>query len=162
MVTNHPLIIYRNASKETGWRCSSRKCSIRGNGHFVSAYYALLWHLKIGKYQGLSWTDAGGPAPGWAGRVGLGRASQTGPARQISRGWAAARPSPSHFQNFTGRPGPAHHMAARPMRHGLYMGRPNYYVGRPVGLTGRPKGPIHVLSRTKRGMWIRWRYFFGR
>ena len=56
------------------------------------------------------------------------------PAHQIFRGLAAARPSPSHFQEFTARPiifskvsarpGPAHHMAARPMRHGLYMGRP--------------------------------------
>ena len=32
-----------------------------------------------------------------------------GPARQTFRGWAAARPSPSHFQKFTARPGPAHH-----------------------------------------------------
>ena len=31
-------------------------------------------------------------------------------------------------------------MAARPMRHRLYMGRPDDYVGRPVDLTGRPMG----------------------
>ena len=31
-------------------------------------------------------------------------------------------------------------MAARPMKHGLYMGRPDKYVGRPVDLTGRPMG----------------------
>ena len=31
-----------------------------------------------------------------------------------------------------GRPGPAHHMATRPKKHGLYMGRPDNYVGRPV------------------------------
>ena len=58
-----------------------------------------------------------------------------GPAHQFFRGWAAARPSPSHFQRFTARPGPAHHMAARPMKRGLYMGRPDNYVGRPVDLT---------------------------
>ena len=65
-----------------------------------------------------------------------------GLARQSFRGWAAARPSPSHFQKFTARPiifskvsarpGPAHHMAARHMRHGLYVGRPDNIVGRPV------------------------------
>ena len=73
------------------------------------------------------------------------------PAHQIFRGWAAVRPSPSHFQNVTARPGPAHHfsevsagpgpahhIAASPMRHGLYMGRPDNCVGRPVDLTGRP------------------------
>ena len=77
--------------------------------------------------------------------VGLGRARRPGPAQKIFRGWATARPgpanfrgfaaaqpSPSHFQNFTARPGPsffpksrpgpAHFMAAKPMRHGLYMG----------------------------------------
>ena len=27
-------------------------------------------------------------------------------------------------------------MAARPMKHGLYMDRPDNYVGRPVNLTG--------------------------
>ena len=37
--------------------------------------------------QGLSWADAGWPARGWA-----------GPARQIFRGWAAARPSPHIFK----------------------------------------------------------------
>ena len=29
-------------------------------------------------------------------------------------------------------------MKARPMKHGLYMGRPDNYVGQPVDLTGRP------------------------
>ena len=28
--------------------------------------------------------------------------------------------------------GPGRHMAARPMTHGLYMGRPDNYAGRPV------------------------------
>ena len=55
-----------------------------------------------------------------------------GPAHQFFRGWAAARPSPSHFQKLTARPGPADRMAARPMRHGLYMARPDHYVGRPM------------------------------
>ena len=115
----------------------------------------------------------------WSAGPGLGRAGSTGqaqrinvlyngpqpgPARQIARGWAAARPSPPnvqrmgrgtaqpitfskihgpalpglvhHFQK--SRPGLAHHMATRPMKHGLYMGRPDNYVGRPVDLTGRP------------------------
>ena len=31
-------------------------------------------------------------------------------------------------------------MAARPMKHGLYIGRPDKYFGRPVDLTGRPMG----------------------
>ena len=108
-------------------------------------------------YQGLSWADAGGPARGWAGlgrparpdppifyMMGRGPARpakfsedgpRPGPAHQFFRGWAAARPSPSHFQKFkarpiifsnvSARPGPAHHMAARPMKHGLYIGRPD-------------------------------------
>ena len=74
-----------------------------------------------------------------------------GPARRIFRGWAAARPGPSNFQRMgrgpahhffkvSARPGPAHHMAARPMRHGLYMGQPDNYVGRPVDLKGRLMG----------------------
>ena len=37
-----------------------------------------------------------------------------GPAHQVSRGWAAARPSPSHFQNFTARPGPSSVQKYRP------------------------------------------------
>ena len=88
-----------------------------------------------------------------------------GPVHQIFRGWAATRRSPSHFQKLTARLGPAHHffrtslgparpglvhhMAARPMRHGLYMGRPDNYVH------GLAHGPAHVLSRTKRCMCIR-------
>ena len=98
-----------------------------------------------------------------------GRPARPGPARPVifSRGWAAARPSPSNLQSMesapaqpitfskfhglapliifskvSARPGPAHHMAARPMRHGLYMDRPDNYVGRPVDLTGRPMGVI--------------------
>ena len=103
-----------------------------------------------------------------------------GPARRIFRGWAAARPGPSNFQRMgrgpaqpitfskihgparpiifpkvSARPGPAHHMAARPMRHGLYMGRPDNYVRRPVDFDGPAHEPAHVLSRTKRCMCIR-------
>ena len=40
------------------------------------------------------------------------------------------------------RPGPAHHMAARPMQHGLYMGRPDNYLGRAVDLTVWPRGRL--------------------
>ena len=70
-----------------------------------------------------------------------------GPARQNFRGWAAAQPGPSNFQRMgpgpaqtitfflihgpaltfskvSARPGPAHHMTTKPMKHGLYMGRP--------------------------------------
>ena len=101
--------------------------------------------------------------PSGLGRVGPGRAGpghflydgpQPGPSRHMFRGWAAARPGPSKFERM-GR-GPAqpitflknlgpnrpvpHHMAARPMRHGLYTGRPDNYVGRPVDLTDRRMG----------------------
>ena len=38
--------------------------------------------------------------------------------------------------------GPVHHMAARPMKHGFYMGRPDNYVRRSVDLTGRPTSPL--------------------
>ena len=104
-----------------------------------------------------------GPGLGWPGRLGwagplnfylVGRGpARPGPSifQRVGRG--PARPSPSHFQKFTARPGPArpiifsnvsarpdpaHHMAPRPMKHGLYMDRPDNYVGRPVDLTGRP------------------------
>ena len=76
------------------------------------------------------------------------------PARPINifRRWAAARPSPSHFQKFLARPGPAHHMVTRPMKHGLYMGRPGNYVGRSVDLTGRPMGRPMCCSVPKRAL----------
>ena len=90
--------------------------------------------------QGLSWPKLVGQ-PG----VGLGGADRPGPAHQMFRGWAAEWLSPSHFQKIkarpagpiifskaTARPGLAHHMATRPMKHGLYMGRPDNYVGRPT------------------------------
>ena len=90
-----------------------------------------------------------GPRPGPAHQILIG-GPRPGPVRQISeRGWAAARPRPSNFwrmgrgptqpitfkkihgrarpiifSNVSARPDPAHHMAARPMRHGLSMGRP--------------------------------------
>ena len=54
-----------------------------------------------------------------------------GPAKpnKFSKNHGPARPGPSFFQ--TSRPGPAaHHMAARPMKNGLYIGRPDNYVGR--------------------------------
>ena len=79
-----------------------------------------------------------------------------GPARPVNFSEeAAAWPGPSFFQRMgpgpaqtitfflihgpaltfskvSARPGPAHHMTARPMKHGLYMGRPDNYVGRPM------------------------------
>ena len=38
--------------------------------------------------------------------------------------------------------GPVHHMAARPMKHGFYMGRPGNYLGRLVDLTVWPRGRL--------------------
>ena len=71
--------------------------------------------------QGLSWADAGGPARGWAGPAQLVKFSEDGP-----------RPDPAHHIFKYSRPGPARHMAARPMRHGLYMDWPDNCVGRPM------------------------------
>ena len=88
----------------------------------------------------------------WWGFPGLGRAG-TRPdqsnVQRMGRGLAQlmrfsayhgpGRPDPAHccFQSL-GPPGPARHMAATPMGHGLCMGQPDKYVGRPVDLTGRP------------------------
>ena len=98
-----------------------------------------------------------GPRPGPAHQILIG-GPLPGPVRQISeRGWAAARPRPSNFwrmgrgptqpitfkkihgrarpiifSNVSARPGLAHDMAARPMKHGLHMGRPDPLRG-PAG-----------------------------
>ena len=72
-----------------------------------------------------------------------------GPARPIRFSEDEPRPGPAHHIFKKSRPGPArliifqksgpaHHMAARPMKHGLYMGRPDNYVGRPDNYVGRP------------------------
>ena len=103
-----------------------------------STLYSIPYYI-----QGLSWANAGGPGRGWAGPgrpiILLYDGLHRGPAQpvKIFRGWAAARPGPSIFQTMGRgpaqpilkhlRPGPAHHMAARPMKHGLYMGRPMCY-----------------------------------
>ena len=60
-----------------------------------------------------------------------------GPAHRISNYIGPARPGPSILQIC--RPGPARPMtfAARPMRHGLHMGRPVDLKSRPMG---RPTG----------------------
>ena len=70
------------------------------------------------------------------------------PACQIFRRSAAARTI--IFSNVSARPGPAYHVAARPMKHGLYMGRPDNCVGRPVALTGRPMVQPMCCSVPKR------------
>ena len=59
------------------------------------------------------------------------------PAQPITFSKMHGPARPVIFSNGLARLGPAHHMAARPMRHGLYVGRPDNYVGRPVDLTGR-------------------------
>ena len=89
--------------------------------------------------------------------------------RQIFRGWAAARPSPSHFQKLSARPGPAHHFIKRlgPARSGSSHGSEAHEIQalyRPARQLREPArgfdGPAHVLSRTIRCMCIRRRDFF--
>ena len=87
-----------------------------------------------------------------------------GPAHQFFRGWAAARPSPSHFQKLTARPGPAHPFFKRlgPARPGPSHGSEAHETWTLYGparkLRGSARGfdgPAHVLSRTKKCMCIR-------
>ena len=95
----------------------------------------------------------------WAG-PGLGQAGPSifyvmgrGPTRPVKFSEDGPRPGPAHHISNKSRPGPArsiifsnvsarlglaHNMTARPMKHGLYMGRPDNYVGRPVDLTAGP------------------------
>ena len=88
------------------------------------------------------WWAAARPGPSNFQRMGRGPArpinfSRPGPARRILK---KSRPGPARpivFPQDSAPPGPAHHMAARPMKHGLCMGRPDNYMGRPVDLTGR-------------------------
>ena len=85
-----------------------------------------------------------GPRPGPA-RQFSEDGPRPGPAHQFSED--GPRPGPAHnlfkisrpgparpiiFPKVSARSGPAHHMATRPMKHGLYMGRPDNYVGRPM------------------------------
>ena len=94
----------------------------------------------------------------WAG-PGLGWAGPAGPARPINFSEDGPRPGPAHhifkksrpgparsitFSKVSARPGPTHQMAARPMKHGLYMSRSDKYVGRPVDLTSPWAGPCVV------------------
>ena len=72
-----------------------------------------------------------------------------GPAHHI---FNKSRPGPARsiiFSNVSARLGLAHNMTARPMKHGLYMGRPDNYVGRPVDLTAG----ANVLFRYKTSMY---------
>ena len=88
----------------------------------------------------------------------MGRHWWAGPAHQVFKRWVAARRSASHFK--TSRP--AHQilpgpdrpvtLAARPMRHGLYTGRPAISMGRPVDLMGRATGwPTCCLALSIKG-----------
>ena len=97
-----------------------------------------------------------------------------GPAHHIFRGWAAARPGPSIFSEDGLRPGPAHrisndirparpdpsvfklvgpadiHSQARPMRHGLHMGRPVDLKSRSMGRCEGISGVLVCLTICKR------------
>ena len=92
-------------------------------------------------------------------------AARPGPAHQLFGGWPPAGPAHNYWKTFTARfgparsiflssvsawPGPTHHMAARPMKHGIYMGRPDKLRGPALGFYG----PAHVLSRSKMCMCI--------
>ena len=68
-----------------------------------------------------------------------------GPAQPITFSKIHGPARPITFSNVSARPGPAHHKAARPMKHGLYTGRPDNYVGRPVDLKGRPMARFFVV-----------------
>ena len=61
-----------------------------------------------------------------------------GPVQPITFSKNRGPVRPINFSKVSGRPG--HHMAARPMRHGLYMGWLENSVGRPVDLTGWAMG----------------------
>ena len=89
--------------------------------------------------------------------------ARLGPASQFFRGWPAARPSPSsfnfswpgpaqpiNFSNVSARRGRPMIFAARPMRHGVYTGRPAISCGPARGFEGPAHGWAHVLPRTKR------------
>ena len=99
---------------------------------------------------GLGWASPARPGPANFQRVGRGPARpikisedgpRPGPAHQSHFQKITARRGPAHhFFNSLARPGPARHMVARPMRHGLYMDRPENYVGLSVDLTDRPMG----------------------
>ena len=67
---------------------------------------------------------------------GIGRS----PAQPIAFSTIPGPARPIIFSKVLAQPGPAHHIGARPMRHELYMGRPDNYVDRPVDLMGRPIG----------------------
>ena len=66
-----------------------------------------------------------------------------GPAHHIFKN---SRPGPARpiiFANVSARSGPARHMAARPMKHGLYMGRPDNCVGRPMCCSAPKRACTH-------------------
>ena len=79
-----------------------------------------------------------------------------GPAHHIFRGWAAARPSPSHFQQIPARPGPAHQVfkSLGPARPGQSHASEAHDTRALYGPARQLRGPAHVLSRTKRYMCI--------
>ena len=74
----------------------------------------------------------------------MGRRWWAGPSIFDMMGRGPAQPI-----NMKKKHGPAHHSAARPMRHELYMGRPNNHVDRPVDFTGRLMGQPMCCSVLK-------------
>ena len=80
-----------------------------------------------------------------------------GPAHQIFRGWATARPSPSRFQKFPVQPGPSFFQKSRPglARPGPSYGSEAHETQALYGPARQLRGPAHALSRTKRCMCIR-------
>ena len=69
-----------------------------------------------------------GPRPGQANFQMMGR----GPVQPITSSKIPGPARPIIFSNVSAQSGPAHHLAARPMKHGLYMGRPDNDVGQPA------------------------------
>ena len=96
-------------------------------------------------HQTILWWAAARPGPKILQNMGRGS------ARPIRCWEDGPRPGPAHhiFQNsrpgrarsffflVSAQPIPAHNIAARPMKHGLYIDRPENDAGRPIDLTGR-------------------------
>ena len=74
-------------------------------------------------------------------------------ARQMFRGWAAARPSSSHFQKIPARPGPAHHLfkILGPARLGPSHGNEAHETRALYGSAGQLRGPARGFEGPAHG-----------